>query len=391
MNSTKTPPPGSVNLSQPDLFRLGTLTRDQLSTLRRPMSEDLARCISSPGSAAAPEPSNSPGGPQTGPCGLALAPASPFPAPARAKELTTTGTCGQSPLSLSKPAGRKLFSASKLHPQTLSDRSKRLLSLTRFKGATSRQPTELQTALSNRLRCIFTLDGSMEYLLIWKAHHTPAGRQIYRLRASARPTSDSDFTGWPSPKASNTTGASETETRQGAADLQTIAQLTIGGWPTPSSRDWKDTAGMKTTGTNPDGSERTRLDQLPRVAQLAGWVSPTAQDHSRGSLPPRPHDTGVPLSQQVTLAGWTTPSASDGDRGGGTITPAMSGTSLPQLTNLAFGTTSNSSPAGTEKPAASRALNPAFSRWLMGFPEAWCQAAIKASRKLKQTKPGRRV
>ena len=39
------------------------------------------------------------------------------------------------------------------------------------------------------------------------------------------------------------------------------------------------------------------------------WVSPTAQDHSRGTASPRPWDTGVPLSQQVALSSWPTPSA----------------------------------------------------------------------------------
>lgn len=31
---------------------------------------------------------------------------------------------------------------------------------------------------------------------------------------------------------------------------------------TPTARDWKDTPGMALTGTNPDGSERSRLDRL---------------------------------------------------------------------------------------------------------------------------------
>jgi hypothetical protein len=35
-------------------------------------------------------------------------------------------------------------------------------------------------------------------------------------------------------------------------------------WPTPSSRDWKDSPGMSKTGINPDGTTRERNDQLAR-------------------------------------------------------------------------------------------------------------------------------
>ncbi len=42
-----------------------------------------------------------------------------------------------------------------------------------------------------------------------------------------------------------------------------------------SARDWKDTSGMSESGVDPDGSTRSRLDQLPRQAQLAA-TGPTA-------------------------------------------------------------------------------------------------------------------
>ena len=74
---------------------------------------------------------------------------------------------------------------------------------------------------------------------------------------------------------------------------------------------------------------------------MAGWTTPTAQDHSRGTAPPRPHDTGIPLSQQVS------------------------------------GLTRNGSGAETEKPGQ---LHPAFSRWLMGYPAEWCLHAPVARR-----------
>jgi len=45
-------------------------------------------------------------------------------------------------------------------------------------------------------------------------------------------------------------------------------QAKLAGWSTTTTRDHKDTAGMATEGINPDGSVRSRLDQLGRQAQL---------------------------------------------------------------------------------------------------------------------------
>jgi hypothetical protein len=49
-------------------------------------------------------------------------------------------------------------------------------------------------------------------------------------------------------------------------------------WVTPASRDWKDTTGMAETAINPDGSTRSRLDQLPRQAGLTSSGSPAATE-----------------------------------------------------------------------------------------------------------------
>jgi hypothetical protein len=134
--------------------------------------------------------------------------------------------------------------------------------------------------------------------------------------------------------------------KNGPQDLNSAAVLT--GWATPTTRDHKDTTGMATTGINPDGSTRNRLDQLGRqVGLLSGWATPTCTDASRGIAPPREHDTGIPLNQQVS------------------------------------GLTPDGSNAGMESTVEFQ-LNPHFSLWLMGFPTSWHDAGVSALRSLRE-------
>lgn len=238
--------------------------------------------------------------------------------------------------------------------------------------------------LVNKLKRRLDSVGSMEYSQTWKQKVTPAGRLYWGHTASARRTSDRDFTGWPTCRVNDGTlsetskmppsgvmgrlelavltvgwpsptalsfsesrqpgnnrymnvvtdlagcelfspaSATKTETAPSVEsttpNADTLGQLRtkstntvnetglclLGGWASPSSRDWKDTPGMATEATNPDGSHRKRVDQLPRQAQLTS------------------------------------------------------------------GPTSESSTAQTAKRGV---LDAAFSRWLMGFPEKWDEAS----------------
>lgn len=101
-------------------------------------------------------------------------------------------------------------------------------------------------------------------------------------------------------------------------------------------------------------------------SDFTGWATPTAQDHSRGVAPPRPMDTGVPLSQQV--AGWATPAARD-----------FKSESAPegfqnQRLKQARGKPLSWQVVPTAGPGES-ALNPAMSRWLQGYPATWDSAS----------------
>lgn len=172
--------------------------------------------------------------------------------------------------------------------------------------------------------------GSTESPLIWKPKTTPAGRTIYRLAPLTRRISDSASTGaqWPTPTVADVQGGRKSRSgarsgelllnglaatwstpramefretpesfwtrnnkiaanrTKGASGVPLAVQVAAATWVTPSAWDWKDSPGMSTTGINPDGSERTRMDMLPR--QVAGTTPSGSSEptESRGALNP---------------------------------------------------------------------------------------------------------
>jgi hypothetical protein len=109
------------------------------------------------------------------------------------------------------------------------------------RGFTSSNSADLASSLASRLRARTDSLGSSLFTLTWKERATPSGLLISALRASGRRTSGNDCT---SP---------------------------LMNWCTPGARDWKDTTGMAEMGVNPDGTVRSRLDQLGRQVGLADW------------------------------------------------------------------------------------------------------------------------
>ena len=220
----------------------------------------------------------------------------------------------------------------------------------------------LTSCLASRLQAKTASAGSILWRLTWKPWTTPAGRSLSLLRASAHRTSENGFT----------------------------------GWPTPTTRDWKGTAGMATTGINPDGSERSRLDRVGPVAQLAGWPTPMAgtpaqKGYSEAGNTDYSRKVAALCGAEVAghgmnLTGWPTTRANDGT--GNKIPPGrQGGIALKQAVQLcgpARLTASGEMLTGSDAAMESGGqLNPEHSRWLMGLPPEWGSCVSTAMQSLR--------
>ena len=193
-------------------------------------------------------------------------------------------------------------------------------------GSGSSGSVALQSCLESRLVRRLDMAGSTLFKLTWRRKRTPLGRLYLEQQALGLRTSGKGCTsvptpnlpsGGPNPRGSKgelpmggivqlatvptpMAGSPATETYNAAGNtdyscrIVELASVTtprnedsestgahrgvadtlhshvkLSAVTTPSERDYKDSPGMSASGVDPDGSIRSRLDQLPRQAQLA--------------------------------------------------------------------------------------------------------------------------
>jgi len=97
----------------------------------------------------------------------------------------------------------------------------------------------------------------------------------------------------------------------------------------------------------------------------------------------RTSDNGFGSWPKPMLTSWATPQVADGR---GATGPASKNKDLGRDVRMIshHGTTSSGSPAATAKPGQ---LNPAFSRWLMGYPPEWDACAATVTPLSRKSRP----
>ena len=256
---------------------------------------------------------------------------------------------------------------------------------------------------------------SMMCVLTWKPKVTPRNRLLFQLAVSKLPTEETESGSsertWRTPDAHCGRGGSSKERMQMKLDKGMPISLNDQVahpdlmWPTPNSRDWKDSMGTvppsvgKTRGHSlgqkvaaeqmkmfptpaardwKDTGENTDYEKLAKKSKLAGAVKSKMYPTPRSSMGMSMtmdsvvkamdnNDRGYKgnLEERVAIEQkmWPTPNASDNRDRGNMSDPAIQ-------RRIAKGKQVGLTMAVKDKPGKGT-LNPEWVAWLMGYPQGW--------------------
>ena len=251
------------------------------------------------------------------------------------------------------PAGQALAPASR-SAQRASSVAARMSATYGLRSSASSASVALELQLASKLPALLDSLGTTMWQATWKASATPQQRRILAHTASGLRTEGSGCTGWRTPTNGNgDRGGQHPEARAGH-NLNLQDKVMLAPWPTAQARDHFPAHSADYVAAKK--SQGHGMADLDDVATRARWPTTTKQD-ATGS---------------ARMVGWATPTTRDWKDGATNLenTPVNA-----LLGRQVLGATSNGSLAATAK---SGQLNPAFSRWLQGYPKAWCEAAIEA-------------
>lgn len=154
-------------------------------------------------------------------------------------------------------------------------------------GATSFASAALQQSLVSRLRARLQCTGSPLFKLTWKAKVTPSHRLIYRLRASALRTPDSDCSSWPTAATRDWKSSASNMHGCNSRPLNEVARLAT--WPTTRTSD-AEKAVRTLNGSLREIARKGSPQDLCQAAMLTvtggGPTGSTAETKSTGQLNP---------------------------------------------------------------------------------------------------------